>query len=239
MKTSFWSGIPLFACLFEILMDESSDSGILSFFFFFFFAVLGFELRAYTLSHSTSTFLWWVFWDRVSRTICPGWDPPDLCLLVARITGVSYQRSALNQSFFPISCAVWGLQWTPSLEETIVDLVSAWATLEFGWGNDWRGGQTDTQAEEGNRQRTSRSSQELLVDSSCLARVSGGQAHLFIPWTFQERHVKCLPFPQASLICRHDRWHCSQLYPFLLEAAGLQVNRPEAHGWLHQNDLTW
>jgi hypothetical protein len=28
---------------------------------FFFFALLGFELRAYTLSHSTSPFLWWVF----------------------------------------------------------------------------------------------------------------------------------------------------------------------------------
>jgi hypothetical protein len=32
---------------------------------FFFFAVLGFELRAYTLSQSSSPFLWWVFsrWD--------------------------------------------------------------------------------------------------------------------------------------------------------------------------------
>jgi hypothetical protein len=29
----------------------------LSFFFFFFFAVLGLELRAYTLSHPTSPFL--------------------------------------------------------------------------------------------------------------------------------------------------------------------------------------
>jgi hypothetical protein len=30
-------------------------------FFFFFFVVLGFELRAYTLNHSTSPFLWRVF----------------------------------------------------------------------------------------------------------------------------------------------------------------------------------
>jgi hypothetical protein len=29
----------------------------LHYFFFFFFVVLGFELRAYTVSHSTSTFL--------------------------------------------------------------------------------------------------------------------------------------------------------------------------------------
>jgi hypothetical protein len=27
----------------------------------YYFAVLGFELRAYTLSPSTSPFLWWVF----------------------------------------------------------------------------------------------------------------------------------------------------------------------------------
>jgi hypothetical protein len=25
------------------------------------------------LSHSTSPFLWRVFWDRVSQTICQGW----------------------------------------------------------------------------------------------------------------------------------------------------------------------
>jgi hypothetical protein len=47
----------------------------------------------YTLSHSTSPFLWWVFWDRVSRTsrtitflISASW--------VARITGVSHQHLA-------------------------------------------------------------------------------------------------------------------------------------------------
>jgi hypothetical protein len=46
--------------------------------FLFFSVVLGFELRAYTLSHSTSP-------DRVSQTICPGLasnhNPPDLCFL--------------------------------------------------------------------------------------------------------------------------------------------------------------
>jgi hypothetical protein len=53
--------------------------------FFFFFAVLGLELRTYTLSHSTSPFLWWIFQDRVSWTILPrlalNLDPPDRCLL--------------------------------------------------------------------------------------------------------------------------------------------------------------
>jgi hypothetical protein len=33
----------------------------------------------YHLSHSTSPFLWMVFPDRVSWTMC--YDPPDLCLL--------------------------------------------------------------------------------------------------------------------------------------------------------------
>jgi hypothetical protein len=40
---------------------------------FFFFSVLGFELKAYTLSHSTSPFFVCVmgfFQDRVSQTIC-------------------------------------------------------------------------------------------------------------------------------------------------------------------------
>jgi hypothetical protein len=41
--------------------------------FFFFFMALGFELRAYTLSHSTSLLLWRVFWNRISWTIYLGW----------------------------------------------------------------------------------------------------------------------------------------------------------------------
>jgi hypothetical protein len=52
---------------------------------FFFFVVLEFELRTYTLSHSTSPFCNFFFQDRVSRTIYQGLalnhDPPDLCLL--------------------------------------------------------------------------------------------------------------------------------------------------------------
>jgi hypothetical protein len=35
-----------------------------------FFEILGFELRAYTLSRSTSPLLWWFFQDRVPWTIC-------------------------------------------------------------------------------------------------------------------------------------------------------------------------
>jgi hypothetical protein len=40
----------------------------------FFFGGMGFELRTYTLSHSTSPiFVIDFFQGRVSQTICPGW----------------------------------------------------------------------------------------------------------------------------------------------------------------------
>jgi hypothetical protein len=52
---------------------------------FFFFFSTGLELRAYTLSHSTSPFCDRLFQVRVSQTICLGLssnlDPLDLCLL--------------------------------------------------------------------------------------------------------------------------------------------------------------
>jgi hypothetical protein len=60
--------------------------------------VLRFELRAYTLSHSTSPFLWRVFQDRVSQTVNWGWLGTMILLIsaswVAGITGVSHQRPA-------------------------------------------------------------------------------------------------------------------------------------------------
>jgi hypothetical protein len=54
-----------------------------------FFPVLGFELRAYTLSHSTSPFfvMGFFFQDRVLQPICQELashlNPPDLCLLIS------------------------------------------------------------------------------------------------------------------------------------------------------------
>jgi hypothetical protein len=67
--------------------------------FFFsvvFFAVLGFELRAYTLSHSTSPFLWWDYF----KIGCPelfaqDWLWTSILLIsaswVARHIGVSHR----------------------------------------------------------------------------------------------------------------------------------------------------
>jgi hypothetical protein len=53
---------------------------------FFFFAVLGFELRAYNLSHSTSHFFVMGFFSRHDLSnylarMASNCDPPDLCLL--------------------------------------------------------------------------------------------------------------------------------------------------------------
>jgi hypothetical protein len=62
----------------------------------FFFCILGFEFRAYVLNHSTSFFLWRVFWDRVSWTIYPGWlwikILPISAPWVARIIGISHRH---------------------------------------------------------------------------------------------------------------------------------------------------
>jgi hypothetical protein len=53
-------------------------------------------------------FLWWVFWARVSRIICPNWLQVMILLIsaswVARITGVSHQTiviSLLKGSLYP------------------------------------------------------------------------------------------------------------------------------------------
>jgi hypothetical protein len=54
-------------------------------FYFIFFAVLGLELRVYTLSHSTSPFLWWTFFKIRSPELFAGLalncKPPDLFFL--------------------------------------------------------------------------------------------------------------------------------------------------------------
>jgi hypothetical protein len=54
-------------------------------FFFFFFAVLGLELSAFTLSHSTSPvfFVWRVFRDRVLWIVYLGWLWSSILLISA------------------------------------------------------------------------------------------------------------------------------------------------------------
>jgi hypothetical protein len=79
-----------------------------------FFVVLRFELSVYTLSHSTSPFLWWVFWDKVLRAICLGWLWTVILMIsvswVTRITGMSHQHLAYNK-VLTISCICRVLYW--------------------------------------------------------------------------------------------------------------------------------
>jgi hypothetical protein len=73
----------------------------------FIYAGLGFELRAFTLSHSTNPIFVKVFQNKVSPTICPGWIGTVVLLIsasrVTRITGVSHQHPA-HYSHFYLSC---------------------------------------------------------------------------------------------------------------------------------------
>jgi hypothetical protein len=48
-----------------------------------FFAVLGFELRTYTLSHSTSPFWQWVFFRQGLTNYLPGWLQTAILLISA------------------------------------------------------------------------------------------------------------------------------------------------------------
>jgi hypothetical protein len=67
--------------------------------FFLFFVVLGLEIRAFTLSHSTSpVFCGRIYQDRVLQSICLGWLQTAILLIsassVSRIIGVSHRHPA-------------------------------------------------------------------------------------------------------------------------------------------------
>jgi hypothetical protein len=71
---------------------------------FFLFHYWGLNSGPYTLTHSTSPFLYIFFWDRVSWAICQGWLQTAILLIsafwVARITGVSHQCPAEVYFFY-------------------------------------------------------------------------------------------------------------------------------------------
>jgi hypothetical protein len=61
---------------------------------------MGFELKAYILSHSTSPFLWWVFFFKIGSHklfALAGFEPQPSrsASWVARITGMSHQHPAV------------------------------------------------------------------------------------------------------------------------------------------------
>jgi hypothetical protein len=74
----------------------SHHPSILFFLFLFFFVALMFEIRTFTLSHSTALFCEEVSQDRISQTIFLGWLQTAVLLIsasrVARIAGVSHRH---------------------------------------------------------------------------------------------------------------------------------------------------
>jgi hypothetical protein len=75
---------------------------------YIFFSVLGFELRANSLSHSTSPFFEGLLQDRILRTTCPGWLWTVILLIsatwVTRVTGVSHHWcQATSVHFYSIN----------------------------------------------------------------------------------------------------------------------------------------
>jgi hypothetical protein len=71
--------------------------------FFFFFPVLGIELRAYTLSHSTSPFFVMGFFKiRIWELFCRGWPQAMILLVsascVARIIGMNHEHPVGSNS---------------------------------------------------------------------------------------------------------------------------------------------
>jgi hypothetical protein len=71
---------------------------------FFFFVVVGFELRAYTLSHSASPFLMMTFFEigflELFAWLALNRNPPDLCLLSSQ----DYRCEPLAEKFFFFNC---------------------------------------------------------------------------------------------------------------------------------------
>jgi hypothetical protein len=94
----------------EVMLKNVLRQGLI-YYYYYYFAVLLLELRAYTLSHSTNPFCVRCFWDRVSRTICPGWLWTVILLIsaswVARITGVSHQCLAVLLCSFNKGYRTW------------------------------------------------------------------------------------------------------------------------------------
>jgi hypothetical protein len=105
-----------------------------------FFAVLGLELRMYTLSHSISPFCDGFFWDGVSPTILPrlasSHDPPDLCLWVTvkegpcAGSGEGGQRSETwsrkVHKRLLLFCFYWSIDWIISEEKACIWEVCVW-----------------------------------------------------------------------------------------------------------------
>jgi hypothetical protein len=123
----------------EYKLQENTHFYCMWFFFFFFSSVLGFELRAYTLSHSTSPFLWLLlllFFDIGSHKLFAwGWLRTSVLLIsvskVARITGVSHRHPACYQFY---SLLYLGLGTVPDTKQTRYIFVW-WERVGHAWNS--------------------------------------------------------------------------------------------------------
>jgi hypothetical protein len=113
------------------------------FFFFFLFCSTGAWTRSTHWATLSAPFLWWVFKDRVSWTICLGWLQTAILLIsaswVAGITGMSCRHTAeILSIFMPTSldcntplCDSHGCICEPLVEPR----VERWGSHKFcpGW----------------------------------------------------------------------------------------------------------
>jgi hypothetical protein len=98
--------------------------------------VLGFELRAHTLSYSTSPFLSWVFFEiRAGELFVPGWLQTAILLIsascVARIIGIQQHPAVLSVLITLITTRFCAHLWVGGLERAFSHSVST----ESNWAN--------------------------------------------------------------------------------------------------------
>jgi hypothetical protein len=73
-QTDFHSGCTIYILTSNVQGFKCLHILVNTYFLSLFFVVLGLEIKDYTLIHSTSSFLWRVFfWDRISQIICLDW----------------------------------------------------------------------------------------------------------------------------------------------------------------------
>jgi hypothetical protein len=124
----------------------------------FVFCIMGFELRAYTFSHSSSPIFCLKGFFRIgSQTICLGWFRTEILLIsaswVARITGVSHQCPAalLNLKikcsllfFFQIFLLLFFLSYFALLLQSLptvyqfLQKYGFWLGLQWMYRSIWR-----------------------------------------------------------------------------------------------------
>jgi hypothetical protein len=110
------------------------------------FCSTGVWLRTHTLSHSTSPFLCWSFWDRVSWNICPGYLWIAILLIsaswVIRIIGGSHCHPADYYFLYPSQAGKTsqGTIRFPHPIKCAPEIQRIYQFFRKDWSRKWRGG---------------------------------------------------------------------------------------------------